>query len=116
MRVIPPNDLVELHDAAVGFTVVGAGKTAMDTCNWLLDAGVDADSIQWIRPRDPWMLNRAFGQPLELVGSQMELQARWVEAAAEALDGRDFARRLEAYGLFLRIDPSVEPDTFRGQP
>ena len=114
VRVIPPNDLVELHDAAVGFTVIGAGKTAMDTCNWLLDAGVDADSIQWIRPRDPWMLNRAFGQPLELVGSHMELQARWVEAAAEALDGRDFARRLEAFGLFLRIDPSVEPDTFRG--
>lgn len=55
VRVIPPNDLVELHDGAAGFTIIGAGKTAMDTCSWLLDAGVDADSIQWIRKRDPWV-------------------------------------------------------------
>jgi hypothetical protein len=114
VRVIPPNDLVELHDAAGGFTVIGAGKTAMDTCIWLLDAGVDADSIKWIRPRDPWMQNRASVQPLDLVGAYMQLQARWVEAAAESVDGRDFARRLEANDVLLRIDPSIEPETFRG--
>jgi hypothetical protein len=114
VRAIPPNDLVSLHDAATGFTIIGAGKTAMDTCTWLLDVGVDADSIQWIRTRDPWVFNRASMQPLELVGASMQLQARWVEAAAEAVDGRDFAHRLEADGELLRIDPSVEPDTFRG--
>jgi hypothetical protein len=114
VRVVPPNDLVELHESATGFTVIGAGKTAMDTCTWLLDAGVDVDSIQWIRTRDPWVFNRASMQPLELVGAYMQLQSHWVEAAAEAVDGRDFAHRLAADGELLRIDPSVEPDTFRG--
>ena len=109
VRIISPNDLVHLHDVVGGFTVIGAGKTAMDTCSWLLDAGVDADSIRWIRTRDPWMFNRASMQPLDLVGAYMQLQARWVEAAAEAVDGDDFAHRLEAQGELMRIDPTVEP-------
>jgi len=37
-------------------------------------------------------------QPLELVGAYMQLQACWVEAAAGAEDGFDFARRLESNG------------------
>jgi hypothetical protein len=86
----------------------------MDTCNWLLDSGVDPDRIQWIRPRDPWLFNREVMQPLELVGGYMQMQARWVEACAEADDGMDFARRLEADGVFLRIDSDVEPEAFRG--
>ena len=114
VRMIPPNDLVDLGEVPKGFTVIGGGKTAMDTCNWLLDAGVDADDIGWIRPRDPWLFNRAFMQPLELVGSYMQLQARWVEAAAEAEDGADFGRRLEAHDVFVRIDADVEPEVFRG--
>ena len=114
VRVIPPNDLVELHDGVTGFTVIGAGKTAMDTCSWLLDTGVDAGTIRWIRTRDPWVFNRAVMQPLELVGAYMQLQARWVEAATEAVDGRDFAHRLEEHGALLRIDPSIEPEAFRG--
>lgn len=114
VRLIAPNDLIEVDEPPGGFTVIGAGKTAMDTCNWLLDAGVDPDRIQWIRPRDPWLFDRRAFQPLELVGSYMEMQAHWVEAAAEAKDGPDFARRLEASGVFLRIDSEVEPDIYRG--
>jgi hypothetical protein len=53
-------------------------------------------------------------QPLELVGSFMQLQSRWVEAAAEAEDARDFAHRLEAANVFLRVDRGVEPTAFRG--
>ena len=44
-------------------------------------------------------LPRAFTQPLELVASFMQLQARWVEAAAQAEDAREFAHRLEAAQL-----------------
>jgi hypothetical protein len=113
-RVIPPNDLVDLPAPASAFTVLGAGKTAADTCNWLLDCGVDPGAIRWIRPRDPWTFNREFMQPLELVGAYMQLQARWVAASAEARDGADFAHRLEDAGVFVRIDPSVEPTMFRG--
>ena len=113
-RVVPPNALVDLGEPATGYTVIGAGKTAMDTCNWLMDQGVDPDLIRWIRSRDPWIQNRAFLQPLEQVGSYMQLQAHWVQSAAEAHDGNDFAHRLEAAEVFMRLDPEVEPDAFRG--
>jgi hypothetical protein len=114
VRLVAPNKLVDLEEPPSGFTIIGAGKTAMDTCNWLLDSGVDPDRITWIRPRDPWLFRRKSFQPLQLVGSYMELQASWVEAAAEAETGSDFARRLEAAGAFVRIDPEVEPEAYRG--
>jgi NAD(P)-binding Rossmann-like domain len=114
VTLVPPNGLVDLDEPADRFTVIGAGKTGIDTCVWLLDAGVDPDRIRWIRGRDPWQIDRAFTQPLDLVGGTMQLQARWVEAAAAAADGRDFARRLEDAGMFVRIDPATEPLAFRG--
>jgi hypothetical protein len=114
VTLIPPNGLVDLAEPAERFTVIGAGKTAIDTCGWLLGVGVDPDRIRWIRGRDPWQFDRSFTQPLDLVGSYMRLQARWVEAAAAAVDGQDFARRLEDAGMLLRLDPSVEPRAFRG--
>ena len=113
-QVIPPNDLVDLSDAPTGFTVVGAGKTSMDTCCWLLDNGVDPDRIRWIRSRDPWLFDRAFMQPRDLVAQYMQMQAHWVAAAAVAVDAADFAHRLEDVGAFLRIDPGTEPATWRG--
>jgi hypothetical protein len=112
--VIPPNDLVGREVPALGYTVIGAGKTAMDTCEWLLDVGVDPGRIRWVRSRDGWFFNRAFTQPLEQVGSFMQLQATFIAAAAAAEDAQDFAHRLEAAGIFLRLDPAVEPQAFRG--
>jgi hypothetical protein len=44
----------------------------------------------------------------------MELQARWVAAAAVCDDAIDFTHRLEADGTMIRIDPKVEPGVFRG--
>ena len=115
VRFMPPNGLVHIREPASGFTVIGAGKTAVDTCCWLLDAGVAPDRIRWIKPRDGWVLNRAFMQPLEFLGSSyMQLQARWVSAAAQAEGATDFAHRLEASGVFLRFDEAVEPTMFRG--
>jgi hypothetical protein len=113
-RVLAPNDLVDLAEPGAGFTIIGAGKTSMDTCNWLLDAGVDPGAIRWIRPRDGWFFNRWFMQPLELVGRYMQLQASFIAAAAECADPTDFAHRMEADDTLLRIDPAVEPGVFRG--
>ncbi len=112
--VVPPNDLVHLAGAPSGFTVLGAGKTAMDTCGWLLDQGVDPDRISWVRPSELWLFNRAKTQPLDLVGAYMQLQAAWVEASALATDPLDFARRLEADDVFLRIEPERDATIFRG--
>jgi hypothetical protein len=114
VRLIPPNDLVTLAGAPREFTVIGGGKTALDTCNWLLDYGLDPDRLQWIRPRDSWLFAREAIQPLELVATYMQMQSRWVKAAAEATDGAEFGHLLEAADVFVRVDSRVEPEMFRG--
>src|SRR4029077_7334525 len=114
VHIIPPNDLVDLDRPVSDVTVIGAGKTAMDTCTWLLDAGGDPERIRWIRPRDSWLFERTYMQPLDLVAQYMQMQAHWIEVAAEAEDGGGFAHHLEDRGVFVRIDRTIEPDLFRG--
>jgi NAD(P)-binding Rossmann-like domain len=113
-RLIPINDLVTLTEPGSGYTVLGAGKTAMDACGWLLENGVEPEAIRWIRPRDTWLLDRAFQQPLELVGSLMEGLSLQVQAAACAENVADLFHRLEACGQLVRLDPTVEPTMYRG--
>ena len=79
-RMIPVNDLVHLEEAPSQYVVVGSGKTATDAIVWLLGRGVDPGAICWVRPREPWMLNRALIQPdpviyLGMVGSMLEAAA-----------------------------------------
>jgi len=113
-RLVTPNELVSLTEPPSGFTIMGAGKTSMDTCCWLVDNGVAPDAIRWVRPRDAWTNDRAAIQPLKLVSAFTEWLARQNEASAEAKDLRDLLLRLEANGVFVRLDPEVEPTFFRG--
>ena len=92
-RLIPVNDLVRLTGPASGYTVIGGGKTAMDACIWLLDSGVPPEMIRWIRPRDAWLLDRAFQQPLDLVAWLIEGVSLYLEAAAQAEDVSDLFGR-----------------------
>ena len=110
VRLIPPNDL----DGGSSFTVLGAGKTAMDTCVHLLDEGVDPGRVRWVKPREAWLFDRSFMQPLSQVSAYMQMQAHWVAAAAEAGDGADFAERLGAEGVLVRVDPTRPATMFRG--
>jgi len=105
--VIPVNDLVKVSQAPDQYVIVGSGKTATDACVWLLGNGVDPEAICWIRPRDPWMINRAVLQPDPVValGSAADIMA----AAAAASSPDDMFVRLEAAGVMLRIDRSVTP-------
>jgi hypothetical protein len=105
--VVPVNDLARVTDAPSQYVIVGSGKTATDACVWLLHNGVDPDRICWVRPRDPWMLNRAVVQPDPAVF--MGMVADTVAAAAEAASPDDLFVRLEAAGVMLRIDQSVTP-------
>jgi hypothetical protein len=114
VRVVTPNQLVELTDPADKFTVLGAGKTAMDTCTWLLAQSVAPEDIRWVRPRDAWTLDRTFTQPLDLVAGMIEGLADAYEAASEAADLEDLHARAEACGQLNRLDPEVEPDMFHG--
>jgi hypothetical protein len=106
-RVIPVNDLVRLEEAPSQYVVVGSGKTATDAIVWLLSRGVDPDAVCWVRPREPWMLNRAVVQPspetyLGMVASMME-----AAASAPSLDSLFLA--LEEAGIMLRIDRTRTP-------
>lgn len=56
---VPPNDLARLAPGWKHFTVLGAGKTAIDSVSWLLDNGAPPSNITWVLPRDPWLFNRA---------------------------------------------------------
>jgi hypothetical protein len=114
VRLVSPNALVHSDAPATRYTIIGAGKTSMDTCSWLLENGTDPGDIRWVRKRDGWFFNRVYMQPLDLVGSYMDLQARWVEAASTCSDAQEFLHQLEDDGAFVRIDPSVEPGVFRG--
>jgi hypothetical protein len=114
VRVVTPNQLVELTDPADRFTVLGAGKTAMDACTWLLAQSVAPENIRWVRPRDAWTLDRTFTQPLDLVAGMIEGLADAYEAASEAADLEDLHARAEACGQLHRLDPEVEPDMFHG--
>lgn len=113
-RLIPVGDLVALPEPPAGYTIIGAGKTGMDACNWLLDNGVDPDRIRWIKPRDAWLMDRARLQPRDLVVSTIEGFSLALEALAQAESLEDLFRRLEAAGQITRIDPTVEPTMYRG--
>lgn len=106
-RVIPVNDLVGWQESPSQHVVVGSGKTATDAVVWLLGRGVDPDTICWVRPRDPWMLNRALVQPDPAVYLGMVAEMMRLSADAETLDG--LFLELEDAGIMLRIDRSTTP-------
>jgi hypothetical protein len=106
-HVVPVNDLVRLEERPSRYVVVGSGKTATDACIWLLGQGVDPDAICWVRPRDPWMLDRARIQPDP--ATYQAMLADLLECAASASTPEDLFLRLEDAGIMLRIDRSVTP-------
>jgi hypothetical protein len=89
------------------YVIVGSGKTATDGIVWLLGNGVPPERIVWVRPRDPWMLNRAVVQPDPAVA--LGLAADTMAAAADADSLDDLFLRLEAAGVMLRIADDVTP-------
>ncbi|MFE6509246.1 NAD(P)-binding protein [Nocardioides sp. NPDC057767] len=106
-RVLPVNELARLEEAPSQYVVVGSGKTATDACVWLLSRGVDPDAICWVRPRDPWMLNRAVVQPDPAIF--LGMAADTMQAAEQSTSAEDLFCRLEEAGIMLRIDRTVMP-------
>jgi hypothetical protein len=105
VRVVAVNELARLAAAPNRFVIVGSGKTATDGIVWLLANGVPPDRIVWVRPREPWMLNRAVVQPEPAVALGLAADTMAAAAGAESLE--DLFLRLEAAGVMLRIDRGV---------
>jgi len=114
VRCVTPNELARFEQPPARFVIIGGGKTALDACVWLLEQGVPATAIRWIRPREAWWMNRRFQQPHTLLPDLLQGAAIQMEAMAQAGSMYELFARLESEGVFLRIDPDVAPTMFRG--
>ena len=111
---IAVNDLPNITHAHDQYVVVGAGKTGMDACLWLLRHGIAPDRLVWIKPRDSWLLDRAAIQPGPLFAKQTLADvAAQLDCVRLAESADDLFHRLAAAGCLLRIDESVEPQMYR---
>ena len=111
---VPPNVLSRLAGTWDRYVVIGAGKTGMDACLFLLKNGVAPNQIEWVMPRDAWLFDRA-----DIQGGQMTAQTldRWghetFEAIFQAESMADLFAHLSARGLLLRLDETRQPTMWR---
>jgi hypothetical protein len=111
---VPPNELPRRSRPEDGYVVVGAGKTGMDACLWLLEQGADPGAITWIMPRDAWLLDRANIQPgPEFFQRSAGGFAREMEAIASAASIDAVFEAMEELGQLLRFDDRVRPTMYR---
>ncbi|GFG97665.1 NAD(P)/FAD-dependent oxidoreductase [Mycobacterium timonense] len=110
---VPPGDLPR-RVAYERYVIVGAGKTGIDTCLWLLGHGVEPDRLTWIMPRDSWLLDRETMQPGALFAEKIKASfTAQLRAINDAASVQDLFGRLEEAGLLLRIDPATRPAMYR---
>ncbi len=117
VSVMTPGELGTLaygHATIPGhFVIMGGGKTACDVGVWLLQMGVAARQISWVRPRDTWFFNRASIQTgADHMAQAIDFPRSQMRAAAAASSGAEIFRMMEADGHMLRIDRNSEPTKF----
>ncbi|KAH8176928.1 FAD-dependent pyridine nucleotide-disulfide oxidoreductase [Sarocladium implicatum] len=112
---IAPNSLPKLARNFQNFTVLGAGKTGVDTCVWLLTNGVDPRQIRWIIPNDYWYMNREKAQNgIEFFEGTFSGFIDRYDAIAKAVDAVDFAHRMEKSEIWFRLTGEIEPPHYHG--
>ena len=113
LKCVPPNELLKVKTPPSGYVVVGAGKTGIDACLWLLENRVSPDLITWIMPRDSWFLNRANVQPgMDNFAKSIGGMAHQMRAVAQADTVDQVLTELEAHDQLVRLDRSVQPGMF----
>ncbi|RLA50250.1 MAG: NAD(P)/FAD-dependent oxidoreductase [Gammaproteobacteria bacterium] len=114
VHCVPPNAVVDVMGEFDNYVVIGAGKTGIDTCGFLLQNGVQPDRISWIMPRDSWHYNRAMIQGGDLYTRAVGpfLKSIVTEMGqAESLDALFDA--LAESGVLLRLDNDIRPSMWR---
>lgn len=110
---VAPNELPKFASRD-RYVVVGAGKTGMDACLWLLRNDISPDKLTWIMPRDSWLMDRATVQPgPKFVDDFRTRYAGSLISIGKAKSIEDLFDRLERAGTLLRLDPSVRPTMYR---
>jgi len=114
MQCIPPNSLPSIGTHAERYVVIGAGKTGIDACLWLLEHDVAPSRMTWIMPRDSWLIDRTHVQPrAKFFDERMGALALQTELIQQAESFQDLFRLLSEHGQLLRIDARVAPRRFR---
>jgi hypothetical protein len=114
VRCVTPNKLPGMRDRHDHYTIIGAGKTAMDTCLWLLWHGIAPAELTWVRPRDAWLHDRANHQTRPEFAERMRTGIKIQnQAIAEATSIDDLFDRLASGGRLLRLDDNVRPTMYR---
>ncbi|MEM1087091.1 MAG: NAD(P)-binding protein [Pseudomonadota bacterium] len=115
VKMMPLNDLPKVMEQPSRYVIIGGGKTGIDAVIWLLENHVDPDAIHWVRPRDAWLMRRENTQPdPRFFEATMGAQAAQMGAIASSTSIDDMFDKVEAAGIFVRIDESVRPAMFHG--
>lgn len=113
VECVAPNAL-PMRAAHGRYVIVGAGKTAIDTCLWLLGHGIAPQRLTWIMPRDSWLLDRANMQPGSMFTDRIKAGfIAQLRAIRDATSPDDLFERLEDAGTLLRINPKIRPTMYR---
>lgn len=117
LRLTTPGELpkVWLSDTKVPehYVLMGGGKTAMDVGVWLMNMGVEASKISWVRPRETWLINRASTQPgSKYAENTIGWQLEQMRIGATATSGDEIFLHLEKHGHMIRLDQNSLPSKF----
>lgn len=111
--IVTPNGLAGVSRGYEGYTVVGGGKTSMDTCLWLLENGINASQITWIRPRDSYVFDRSTFQPGPQFAAHVQASTRgMIESVMVASSVEDLLRHQVTKEFLLQFDEKVIPTMF----
>ncbi|KAH8744435.1 pyridine nucleotide-disulfide oxidoreductase-domain-containing protein [Diaporthe sp. PMI_573] len=114
VEFVTPNDMASAARPYANYTVIGAGKTGIDACLWLLANGIDPARITWIMPRDSFLYNRSAFQPgKQFAEISRAVQKAFVESVMAASSVDDLLKRLVASQQLLQLDDRVWPTMFR---
>ena len=113
VEVIAPRDLPIITHPYNHYTVVGAGKTGVDACLWLMGNGIRPEQITLIISRDAWYYDRQKLQPLASLRGGTSDVALKNQCITEATSPDDLLRRLGDCGLLLRLSPDHQPTDYQ---
>jgi hypothetical protein len=114
VQCLTPNELAYVRKRPQHYTVVGAGKTGIDVCLFLLRNHASPEDITWIMPRDSWLLDRGRIQPGEQFADIAAQASRdRARSVLEATSVDDLFDNLEKSNELLRIDRAIRPKMYR---
>lgn len=105
VKLVTPNDLPQIDRGYANYTVVGAGKTGIDSALWLIENGIPQSDITWIMPRDSLFFKRT---GMEEFGKN-SMKANESVMAANTVD--EVARNAVGAGQLMYFDPKAAPAT-----